>query len=285
MNERTEEVDLEYKSQAYTGQQRLRDLQDDETEELEARQANQSQEAQSEPEENLDPEEQTYKKRYGDLRTHLNNLTERHREEIRRMQEQIDTLSKKEFKLPKSEEELQEFAKQYPDVYKVVESVALKYANEATKTLEKEVLDVRKQALIAAREKAEAKLLKLHPDFDEIRQDPAFHEWAKMQPQFVQDALYKNETDHLAAARAIDLYKADVGITTKKTRSKKETAKEAASHVPAGRSSDPTAFNDDIIKESQVAKMSQHEYELNEERIFKAIRAGKFVYDLSGAAR
>lgn len=284
MHERTQEADIDGKYQPYTGQQRLRDLEDDEETPLEVGEADQPEEETPAREESLDAEEQTYKKRYGDLRTHLNSVTERHRQEIAQLQKQIDKLSQKEFKLPKSEEELQEFAQKFPDVYKVVESVALKYANEATKTLEKEVTDVRKQALIAAREKAEAKLMKLHPDFDEIRQDPKFHEWAQAQPSFVQDALYKNETDHLAAARAIDLYKADMGMT-KKPKAKKDDAKQAASHISTGRSSDPAGVPDEAIRESDVAKMSQLEYERNEDRIFKAIRSGKFIYDLTGTAR
>lgn len=268
----------------YQGQARFEDLREEEQEPEQPQEA----QAEAEPveeEEHLDAEEQTYKKRYGDLRTHLNNVVERHRAEIQQMQEQINKLSQKEFKLPKTEEELSEFARKFPDVYKVIESVALKYANEATKTLEKEVLSVREQARMAAREKAEAQLMKLHPDFDEIRQDPAFHEWAKTQPAFIQDALYKNETDYMAAARAIDLYKADTGIS-KKRKPKSDKAKEAATMVTTSRGTDPAAANSgDVVRESEVARMSAAEYEANEERIMKAIRSGKFVYDISGAAR
>ena len=62
------------------------------------------------------------------------------------------------------------------------------------------------------RELAEVELLFLHPDFKEIRQDDAFHNWVKKQPQWVQDALYVNDDDAKLAARAIDLYKEDKGI-------------------------------------------------------------------------
>ena len=43
--------------------------------------------------------------------------------------------------------------------------------------------------------KAEAELLKYHPDFNEIREQDEFHEWAEEQPKWVQDALYENYTD------------------------------------------------------------------------------------------
>ena len=61
----------------------------------------------------------------------------------------------------------------------------------------------------ASREKAEAELMRLHPDFDDIRDSDDFHDWAEEQPEWIQKALYENDTDSRSAARAIDLYKAD----------------------------------------------------------------------------
>jgi hypothetical protein len=40
-----------------------------------------------------------------------------------------------------------------------------------------------------------------------------------------------------------------------------------------------------MVRESQVAKMSDKEFEANYNRILKAQRSGKFVYDISGSAR
>ena len=39
--------------------------------------------------------------------------------------------------------------------------------------------ELEEMRLNAHREKAEAELVKIHPDFIEIRQDDAFHNWAK----------------------------------------------------------------------------------------------------------
>ena len=128
-------------------------------------------------------------------------------------------------------------------------------------------------------------LLQIHPDFEEIRDNPDFHAWAEEQPQYIQAALYENEDDPRAAARAIDLYKADMGIAKKK---KKTSAKDAAKAVTTKGSTttiDSTLSDADTILESDVAKMSALEYEKNEDIIHKAIKSGKFVYDVSGAAR
>ena len=121
-------------------------------------------------------------------------------------------------------------------------------------------------------------------DFTEIRDNPEFHDWAEDQPDYIQKALYENEDDPRAAARAIDLYKADMGIkTTKKKTSKKDAAK--AVDVKSSTTPDNNASDSDSILESDVAKMTSQQYAANEEAISKAIRSGKFIYDVSGAAR
>ena len=72
----------------------------------------------------------------------------------------------------------------------------------------------------ATKEKAEVELLKLHPDFVDIREDDDFHNWAEEQPQWVQKALYENDNDAMST-RAIDLYKADRNIGKKKDKLKR----------------------------------------------------------------
>jgi anti-sigma28 factor (negative regulator of flagellin synthesis) len=135
----------------------------------------------------------------------------------------------------------------------------------------------------AKKEKAEAELMRMHPDFDEIRDSDGFHDWAEEQPKWVQDALYDNDNDARAAARAIDLYKADMGITTKKSKSDKDAAKSVSTKNTRNKPQDSEAGT--YLKESTVQKMSPQEYEAKSDEIMEAIRSGKFVYDVSGSAR
>ena len=135
----------------------------------------------------------------------------------------------------------------------------------------------------AKKEKAEAELMRLHPDFDEIRDSDEFHEWAEDQPKWVQDALYENDNDAKSAARAIDLYKADKGMSTKKSASDKSAAKSVDSR--RSRSKPQGDESTTYIKESEVQKMSPQEYEKKSDEIMEAIRTGKFIYDISGSAR
>ena len=70
--------------------------------------------------------------------------------------------------------------------------------------LEERIKAIDEMQLSATKEKAEAELMQMHPDFDEIRDSDEFHEWAEEQPKWVQDALYENDNDARSAARAID---------------------------------------------------------------------------------
>ena len=150
------------------------------------------------------------------------------------------------------------------------------------KNIEDRLENLTQKELKTSRELAERELLSIHPDFEEIRNDPSFHDWADEQPDYIQKALYDNETDAKAAARAIDLYKADKGI-----KKKRKSSKSAAHNVSVKGGSQPsdTASVGESIKESDVAKMTSQEYSANEQAIADAIRSGNFVYDISGAAR
>ena len=134
----------------------------------------------------------------------------------------------------------------------------------------------------ATKEKAEVELLKIHPDFVDIREDDDFHNWAEEQPQWVQKALYENDDDAMSAARAIDLYKADRNIGKKKTNSKDAAL---ATNTKSTRTKPQTNEESTYLKESQVQKMSSQEYEKRADEVMEAIRTNKFIYDVSGSAR
>jgi hypothetical protein len=124
----------------------------------------------------------------------------------------------------------------------------------------------------------------MHPDFDKIRDTDAFHDWVEDQPKWVQSALYENDTDAKAAARAIDLYKSDMGKSNKPvTTYDRDVAQSVGTR--RGASSPANANEVGVIYESAVNKMTSQQYEKNQEAIQKAIQSGKFVYDISGNAR
>ena len=253
---------------------------DKEIEELEAQRSQQEPEVTEEQEKDLNPEEKTFKKRYGDLRRHTQQIQEQHTNELRKLQQQVESLTRKQVKLPKTDEELEEWSEKYPDVAKIVETIATKKALEARKDVEEKLKYVDEMQTKVQVEKAENELSKLHPDYIDLRMSEEFHQWVTEQPKWIQSALYENDTDHLAAAKAIDLYK----LETKKV-TKKDTKEAAKSVSNTKRSDEPTATNRNVWSESRVKGLSAKDWDRYEEDIQTAVREGTFVYDLTGGAR
>jgi hypothetical protein len=228
----------------------------------------------------LSPEEKSFKKRYGDLRRHMQEKEKEWNEKFEAFEKRM---KKEAVTPPKSDEDIEEWAKQYPDVAGIVETIAAKKAQEMFSKADARLKELDEAQSEAQRVKAENQIRKSHEDFDELRASDEFHNWAEEQPKWVQDALYENADDPASVVRVIDLYKVDKGLT--KT-AKKAKAKDAASTVTK-RSKTSVDVDDanDVIRESDVAKMSDKEFEAKSEEINKAIRSGKFVYDVSGSAR
>ena len=227
-------------------------------------------------------EEKTFKKRYSDLRRHQQKQTEELKTEINALKSQLEQSTKKQIKLPKSDEDIDTWAKEYPDVAAIVETIAMKKAAEQSASLEQRVKALDDMQQDVSKQRAETELLQMHPDFDEIRNDDDFHTWAEEQPKWIQDALYENDNDARSAARAIDLYKADRNLTTKKT-SNKDAAKSVSTK---GKRNKPVENeSSSFLRESDVQRMTAKEYENKSDEIMEAIRQNKFVYDVSGSAR
>ena len=230
---------------------------------------------------NPDSEEGSFKKRYGDLRRHMQQSMQQKDAALNKMQEQLAQATRQQIKFPKTEEEVASWSQKYPDVAKIIDTIAQKRVQEALAIGEQELNKVKQLEVKINREKAEKELRDAHPDFDKIRADKDFHDWVMEQPQYVQDALYKNNTDARAASRAIDLYKADRGIK----RRKKATPQDAASSIGRTSSAQAPVSGRKRFTESQVQKMTAREYEANEAAILESMRNNTFDYDLSGGAR
>jgi hypothetical protein len=228
--------------------------------------------------EQLDAEELTYKKRYGDIRNHLRSIQNTKDMEIQQLKSQLANATRSQIKFPKTDEEIKNWSSKYPEVAKIIDTIAQKRANEALAVGEKKLQSLQQMEKKIEKDKAEGELKRLHPDFDRIRADSRFHDWVALQPQWVQDSLYKNTNDARAAARAIDLYKADLKTVSKKSQN-------AAQSIGRTSGVSPSGATGMAYSESQVEKMSDREYEEHEEKISIAMKEGKFLYDLSGAAR
>jgi len=228
----------------------------------------------------LSAEEKSFKKRYGDLRRHMQDKEKEWNEKF----EALQARSEREGIIPpKSDEDIDAWSRKYPDVAGIVETIAAKKAQEMFSKAESRLQELDEAHFEAERVKAENAIRKSHEDFDELRESDQFHDWANNQPKWVKDALYENMDDPASVIRVIDLYKIDNGMTV---AAKKQSKKAAASTVAKGtRASIDVEGVQGSIKESDVAKMSNKEFEEMQDKINEAMRKGKFIYDVSGSAR
>jgi hypothetical protein len=220
-------------------------------------------------------EERVFKKRYDDLKRHYDSTLGKHKDEVRTLRTQLEQ-SSKQFVPPKSKDELEAWRKEYPDVYDMVETIAMTKADTRAKEMEDKYQNLQVQQEQISREKAEVELLKAHPDFQDIRQKDEFHEWAAKQDPIIQGWLYENTANASLAGRAIDLYKMDAGVS--KLSKKQETAvkKEAAKAITKTTKATETALpKKKVWSNAEISKMNVREYAKYEEEIDKAVREGR----------
>jgi len=272
-----------FANRKYTNEEK-RKMEEEELEQLIQEQKGEVETAEPQEAEPTSAEEKTFKKRYGDLRRHMQEKETEFQSQLEELKKQLDTTSRKEMQLPKSDDDLEAWARKHPDVAAIVETIAIKKAKEQSESLEERMKVIDDMQVSAKKEKAEVELMRIHPDFGEIRDSDDFHEWADEQPKWVQEALYENDNDAKSAARAIDLYKSDRNISTATPSKSSKGAAEAVS-TKNTRSKPQDNEASAYLKESQVHKMSSQEYEKKSDEIMEAIRSGKFIYDMSGSAR
>ena len=220
-------------------------------------------------------EERVFKKRYDDLKRHYDSTLGKHKDEVRTLRTQLEQ-STKEFVPPKSKEELESWRKEYPDVYEMVETIAMNKADSRAKEMETKYQNLQVQQEQINREKAEVELLKAHPDYKDIRSKDEFHDWATKQDPVIQGWLYENTSNASLAGRAIDLYKMDKGIS--KLSKKQETAvkKEAAKAITkTAKATESELPKKKVWSNAEISKMSVNEYAKYEEEIDKAVREGR----------
>lgn len=223
-------------------------------------------------------EEKSFKKRYGDLRRHMQQKEKEWDDKFKALEGAETTI-----RPPKSDEDIEAWAEKYPDVASIVETIASKKAKELFAKAEDRFKELDDAKNDAQQIKAETAIRKVHGDFDELREADEFHDWVDAQPKWVQDALYENADDAASVIRVIDLYKSDKGLTP---AAKKAKVKEAAKATPRGnRTSVDANENSKQFSESQVSKMSDKEFEANLEAISESQRTGNFIYDVTGGAR
>ena len=265
----------------YKGKYREDVYLDDDEENVEEQQAQPEEEEQTEPSfvQGEAEVKHDYKKRYDDLKRHYDEKVQEFKDKEKQLEATLTEATRSQgISLPKTEEELVKFKEEFPDVYDVVETIATMKAGERAQILEQELETIREKEQNTRVQAAYQELLNSHPDFNEIKSDEKFLGWLEDQPSNISDGILKNNTDARWASRVVDLYKADVNITSKRTKKKKE---DAAVSVGAAKARDLTDSRTEgrTFKASDIAKMKPWEFEKLESEIDSARAEGRIDYN------
>jgi hypothetical protein len=215
-----------------------------------------------------------YKKRYDDLKKHYDSKLNEFKS---REEELLNQVQQPEYKAPKTEEELEKFKNDYPDVYEVVETVAHMQSETKAKVLEERLSKLQERENQLVRQDAEKRLMERHPDFEDIRNSDDFHGWAKEQPRSIQDWIYSNADDADLASRALDLFKKDFGIEPTKTKSSSKPTRKSAADMVSTKTTSVEPAQQKVWSEKEIAAMSVAEFDKYEQEISDAMQEGRIV--------
>ena len=220
----------------------------------------------------VNAEEKVFKKRYDDLKRHYDSTLSKHKDEVSTLKKQLENT---DIVPPKSAQELETWKLKYPDVYDIIKSVAIGESKEQAKSVENKLQNLEQAQTQLSKDKAEIELLKIHPDFKQIRETNDFHEWAKNQDQTIQSWLYDNSENHILCARAIDLYKMDKNFSGHK-KSDRDLKKEAAKVVTTTKKDTGKNIGEKKIwSVSEISKLKPQQFLKLEKEIDLARQEGR----------
>jgi hypothetical protein len=217
-----------------------------------------------------------YKKRYDDLKRHYDNKLNEFKSREQELLEEA-AKNKADYQAPKTEEELEQFKKDYPDVFEVVETVAHMQSESKAKVLEERLSKLQEREQEISQQEAEKRLRERHPDFDDVRNSDDFHKWAKEQPSSIQSWIYDNADDADLASRAIDLFKRDLGIDVPKKETKSSSKTESAADMVSTKTTAVEPKSEKVWSEREIAAMSMDEFDKYESEISEAMQQGRIV--------
>lgn len=218
-----------------------------------------------------------WKKRYSDLRSHMAKKEKEWKEEIDAIKSELKSTTAIPSEMPQTQKELKEWREKNPQAARILQALIEEEAEKKFEAAKLDLDEIKADRKRLAREKALAKIVDKHPDFELITNSDEFHAWANDQPPMVQKALYENSEDADSIIKFLTLYKAETGI---KPKTSKPSAADAVT-IKGKTTADPEADKPKQVRESWISSLSMKEYEKHEAMIEEAMRSGNIIYDMT----
>ena len=276
---------------AYRNAERDR-LLDEELAELEAANRPQPKDGTEETSEVVaEPEADTWKERYSNLQSYSAKQLNEAKAKNSELEQRLSLLENKhtESSVPTNVDEMRKWMEDYPELASILKAMMKEEAQFVKEELGAKIDKIQEIDRQLEASKAFQAITKVHPDFGELVNSTEFHEWISRQPeekgragQAMLDVM-TNGFDSDEAIKVINIYKRELAPVGKK----KDPIRSAAEAVSRSVISEvPTnASGKRQWKESEIERMSFKDFDKYEEDIDAAKREGRFVYDVTGAAR
>jgi hypothetical protein len=229
-----------------------------------------------------------WEKRYKDLQSHTAKQVNTKEDELKQLKAELEKLKNAPAALPKTQEDLDRFKEQHPDLYNTLFTMIKLEASEKSEELTKKFSELEERQQQYQRDvqlqKGREELMKLHPDAFALVESGAFKEWYGTLSEAKQ-ALF-NSADVQDVADGITWYK-QYRDQQKKSASKptKADEKKLAAQLPdTGTSTPPSSPEKPVWRESDIKKMTPRDFKNHEKDIDLAMKEGRFVFDISRAS-
>lgn len=231
-------------------------------------------------------EEKTWKERYSNLKSFADKRYNETIAKLNELENKVKLAEKKPTDMPTNPEEAKQWVAKYPELASVLKTLWKEDIDYLKEEIGPQLTELEELKAENTRVRAYNLVVRAHPDFPELINNQEFIDWVNRQPeekgtigQAIFDAL--NGVDADAAIKAVNIYKKESAPAAPV----KDTAREAAKTVKKSNPTNPNSDGKREFSESMVEEMSIWEYEKYESEIDDAKREGRFIYDLSGAAR
>lgn len=219
-----------------------------------------------------------WEKRYLELQafkdkqlSRANSEKEALKQEKTALQQKLVEANAKPKNYPLTENELKEYFEQFPDFKNVLITFVRQELDQNNDELRREMGRFEEQAKAFAAERGRADLLKLHPDANEIENDPQFVSWFELQEPEIRALI--ESPDAKKVAKGLTIYKKFMGVD--KVKAKLEEDKEASKAVTITSKAE-TPKEKKVWTEREVAKMHPRVFAKYADEIDQARLEGRF---------
>jgi hypothetical protein len=216
-------------------------------------------------------EEETWKKRHSDLKSYADKEKNTLLKEKKELEEKLAKATQKQPSIL-TPDELATYEKDYPDLFKMMESVFYQRLADKDGEIKSKLEEVDSITKELKQKEGLKSLLTLHPDAEEIAKSDEWAEWYEDQTPGTQADI--NSNDVTIIDKVIKRYKAEKGIETK---AKTDTV-DASKGIDTKGKKAPVADSpsDKIWTDSEVAKLSDSDFKKLIPEIDKARKEGRY---------